>query len=261
MAKMHYVYRITNTQENKHYYGVRSSNVEPKLDLGIKYFSSSTDKDFIKEQKENKSIFKYKILKILYTRTEAVCLEIKLHNKFDVAKNESFYNRAKQTSTGFDPTGTKLSDERKKQISELGKGRIFSESSKQKMREKATGRKHSIASINKMKELKSNVSDETKAKISSSKKGQTHTEETKQKMSETRRGEKNAMFGKPKSEETKQKISNSLKNRKLSNDVKQKISETLKGVVKPTIICSYCTKEGAVANMKRWHFENCKYKD
>ncbi len=237
MAKMHYVYRITNTQENKHYYGVRSSNVEPKLDLGIKYFSSSTDKDFIKEQKENKSIFKYKILKILYTRTEAVCLEIKLHNKFDVAKNESFYNRAKQTSTGFDPTGTKLSDERKKQISELGKGRIFSESSKQKMREKATGRKHSIASINKMKELKSNVSDETKAKISSSKKGQTHTEETKQ------------------------KISNSLKNRKLSNDVKQKISETLKGVVKPTIICSYCTKEGAVVNMKRWHFENCKYKD
>ena len=212
MAKMHYVYRITNTQENKHYYGVRSSKINPKLDLGIKYFSSSSDKEFIKEQQENRHIFKYKIVKQFDSRKEAVCLEIKLHNKFDVAKNESFYNRAKQTSTGFDPTGTKLSDERKKQISESSKGRIFSESSKQKM-------------------------------------------------SETRRGEKNAMYCKPKSEETKQKISNSLKNRKLSNDVKQKISETLKGVAKPTIICSYCSKEGAVANMKRWHFENCKYKD
>ena len=261
MKKYHYVYRITNTSIKKHYYGVRSSEIDPKLDLGVKYFSSSTDKEFIKEQQENRHIFKYKIVKQFDSRKEAVCLEIKLHNKFEVAKNESFYNRAKQTSTGFDPTGSKLSDERKKQISESCKGRIFSESSKQKIRERATGRKHSIASINKMKELKSNVSDETKAKISSSKKGQTHTEETKQKMSETRRGEKNAMYCKPKSEETKQKISNSLKNRKLSNEVKQKISETLKGVAKPTIICSYCSKEGAVANMKRWHFENCKYKD
>ena len=69
--KYHYVYRITNTQTNKHYYGVRSSKVEPKLDLGIKYFSSSTDKEFIKEQKENKTIFKYKIIKQFNSRKEA----------------------------------------------------------------------------------------------------------------------------------------------------------------------------------------------
>ena len=61
--KHHYVYRITNTQEKKHYYGVRSSKVEPKSDLGINYFSSSTDKQFIKEQKENKRVFKYKVVK------------------------------------------------------------------------------------------------------------------------------------------------------------------------------------------------------
>lgn len=36
--KFHYVYRITNTKINKHYYGVRSSNIEPYKDLGIKYF-------------------------------------------------------------------------------------------------------------------------------------------------------------------------------------------------------------------------------
>ena len=36
--KKHYVYRITNKIENKHYYGVRSCKIDPKLDLGIKYF-------------------------------------------------------------------------------------------------------------------------------------------------------------------------------------------------------------------------------
>ena len=51
--KYHYVYRITNKVCRKHYYGVRSSNNHPKQDIGIQYFSSSYDKDFIKDQKEN----------------------------------------------------------------------------------------------------------------------------------------------------------------------------------------------------------------
>lgn len=51
LKKYHYVYRITNTQTKMHYYGCRSSNVEPKLDLGVKYFSSSTDREFMLEQK------------------------------------------------------------------------------------------------------------------------------------------------------------------------------------------------------------------
>ena len=103
--KKHYVYRITNKIENKHYYGVRSTKLEPKDDLGIKYFSSSTDRVFIKGQKENPYNYKYKIIKIFSTREEAIKLEIKLHNKFNVSVNESFYNKAKQTGVGFDSTG------------------------------------------------------------------------------------------------------------------------------------------------------------
>jgi hypothetical protein len=105
MYKHHYVYRITNTKEQKHYYGVRSSKVEPKLDLGIKYFSSSRDKDFIKEQKVNKDIFKYKIVKIFKSRKEAIEHEIILHKKFDVKSHKHFYNESNQTSTGFDTSG------------------------------------------------------------------------------------------------------------------------------------------------------------
>ena len=42
-------------------------------------------------------------------------LEIKLHNKFNVGVNESFYNKVKQTSTGFDTTGrVRTEDEIKK---------------------------------------------------------------------------------------------------------------------------------------------------
>lgn len=104
MTKYHYTYRITNMVEHKHYYGARSSKVHPTQDLGIKYFSNSIDKEFMSEQKLNPQNFKYKIIKIFETREEAIAMEIKLHAKFDVGVNESFYNKAKQTSIGFDTT-------------------------------------------------------------------------------------------------------------------------------------------------------------
>jgi hypothetical protein len=105
----HYVYRITNIVENKHYYGKRSCRIEPKLDLGKKYFSSSRDKVFKKDQKDNPQNYKYKVIRCFESSSEAIEFEIRLHEKFDVGVNESFYNRAKQTSSKFDTTGVKLS--------------------------------------------------------------------------------------------------------------------------------------------------------
>ena len=101
----HYTYRITNLIEGKHYYGSRSSEIPPVEDLGKNYVSSSKNKDFIKDQKENPQNYKYKVIKIFDTREEAISFEIKLHDKFDVGVNESFYNKAKQTSVKFDTTG------------------------------------------------------------------------------------------------------------------------------------------------------------
>lgn len=138
----HYVYRITNMIENKHYYGVRTSK-NPNLDLGIKYFSSSKDKDFIQDQKENTQNYKYKIIKIFDNRNEALNLEIKLHNKFDVGVNESFYNRAKQTSALFDTSGIKYSYEDKKKLYEyrFKDKRPLSEESRRKISESRKGMK------------------------------------------------------------------------------------------------------------------------
>ena len=69
----YYTYRITNIIEGKHYYGVRSTNTIPKDDLGIKYFSSSTNKEFIKDQKTNPQNYKYKIILIFKKSKRCLC--------------------------------------------------------------------------------------------------------------------------------------------------------------------------------------------
>lgn len=174
MQKYHYVYRITNIQENKHYYGVRTSKVEPKLDLGVKYFSSSSNKEFINNQKENNQIFTYKVIKTYGSREEAVNMEIKLHNRLNVNINDSFYNKSKQTSKSWDTTGIKISEETRKRMSIASKARI--------------------------------MTDETKHKISNSHKGLLLSEETKRKISKTSSGENNGMYGRKHSDKSKNKM-------------------------------------------------------
>lgn len=57
-----------------------------------------------------------RILKTFNTRKEAVAFEVYLHEKFDVGKNPRFFNAAKQTSTGFDTSGIKLSKEHRQKV-------------------------------------------------------------------------------------------------------------------------------------------------
>jgi hypothetical protein len=111
MGKTHYTYRITNVEENKFYYGCRSSAIEPQNDLGFKYFSSSTDKNFIKDQKENPHYYKYKIIRSFATRKSAELFETKLHEKFQVQIHDSFYNKAINTKMGFSVVGRKQTPE------------------------------------------------------------------------------------------------------------------------------------------------------
>ena len=103
--KYHYVYIITQISTNMKYIGVRSSNILPEEDLGIKYFSSSSNKEFIRDQKVNRSNYIYTILSSFDTRSEASNEEIKLHEQYNVGTNFEFYNRAKHISSGFDVSG------------------------------------------------------------------------------------------------------------------------------------------------------------
>ena len=120
--KYHYVYRITNKVTQMYYYGDRSCNCQPSEDIGIKYFSTSTLKLFIKDQKVNPQDYKYKVVKIFETcREDAKQLEVDLHKKFDVKNHNKFINRANQTSSGFDTTGITPTREYNITLSQINK--------------------------------------------------------------------------------------------------------------------------------------------
>lgn len=80
------------------------------------------------------------------------------------------------------------SEETKKKLSEVAKGRKFSEETRKKLSEAHKGKKHGP------------LPEETRRKLSEARKGKHHSEETRKKMSEAKKG-------KPKSEECKRKLS------------------------------------------------------
>lgn len=97
----HYTYEIKNINTNMMYIGVRSCFGDPKKDLGLEYFSSSSNKDFINDQKINRHLYKYTILGIFDTREEAEQHEIFLHAFYVIANNKSFYNRSQVRGWDF----------------------------------------------------------------------------------------------------------------------------------------------------------------
>lgn len=132
----HYVYRITDIENNMHYYGCRSCVGSPENDLGVKYFSSSKYPQFIYRQRETPQHFKYKIIREFRTREDALLFEVRLHLKFDVANNPAFFNKARQTSSGFyySGKGQKFTDEHRRKIAT--KSRNKSEQTREKIRER-----------------------------------------------------------------------------------------------------------------------------
>jgi len=209
----HYTYRITNIKTRYHYSGSRSCNCLPIKDIGYTYFSSSTNKLFIQDQKNNPSDYIYKVVYINeQSREFATNFEIKYHKRLNVRDHKKFINKNNQTSSGFDRTGTIPWNKYKKGI--------YS---------KETLLKMSVAAMGRI------FSEETKKKISETSKGpnKPHSEQTKKKMSKAaiirHNNIKHPMLGKSHSEETKKKMSISANGRKHSKETKLNYSETRKG--------------------------------
>jgi len=117
----HYTYEITKISIQKHYIGTRSSKIEPEQDIGYIYFSSSTDKEFMQDQKTNPSDYIYNVLSKFNTREEAIQHEIDLHKEFNVGVNENYFNKVRQTSTGFNSGGIPKNTAHKQLISDSNK--------------------------------------------------------------------------------------------------------------------------------------------
>lgn len=153
----HYVYLLIDlhpTTSEQFYIGVRSCYCLPSEDN--EYMSSSKH---VATDRCDKIV-----LEEFESRKEAIQYEILLHEEKDVAKNKVFYNRAKQTSVGFDTSGTKLSTEQlakklstvstkeyKAKRSELSKKMWANPKYRQKLVAAHTGKKQSTESINKRK--------------------------------------------------------------------------------------------------------------
>lgn len=118
----HYTYIIQHKTEDKRYIGVRSSECDPVEDTSYLGSSKHLPSDV-------KDTHRKIILRTFQTRKEAIEHEILLHKVNNVSTNPSYYNKACQTSTGFDTTGTKLSftEEHKKKISDSLKGTTHSD--------------------------------------------------------------------------------------------------------------------------------------
>lgn len=104
-GRNYYIYRITNVIDNMHYYGARISELNPKLDIGFKYFSSSVNTSFIKDQKENPEKYKYKVVKVFDSNADKILYESFLHQYFNVKAHPAFYNQSNAATFGFDVTG------------------------------------------------------------------------------------------------------------------------------------------------------------
>ena len=160
------------TDARRMYIGVRSCKGSPESDW---YFGSSRQlKKWIAEHGVDK--VDKQVLATWPTRKEAISHEMLLHDCFDVVRNQEFWNKAKQTTTGFDRTGAT-------QVP-WNKGIKASVESRLKQ---------SIALRASIAELKRLGIPHWSTGRESPNKGKKISEETKRKISETRRGKRNSV--------------------------------------------------------------------
>ena len=111
---------------------------------------------------------------------------------------------------GFTKKKRHFTEETRRKMSEVHKGKVFSDEHKERISQANKGRR---------------LSEEAKIRISQTHKGLHHSEETKKKMSVLHKGENNAMYGKHHSEETRLKMKEAwikrrqLKKQELINEI------------------------------------------
>ena len=203
-----YTYLIGWSDHNKYYYGVRYAKDCHPSDLWSSYFTSSKYVQEFREEYGEPDIVQ--VRKTFDNKDSAYDWEQKVLLKMKVDERPDFLNKC---VSWFGP----VSEETRRKLSEIGKGRIFSEEHKEK-----------IGKAHKGKIL----SEETKKKIGESHVGNqyrlgiAHTEKSKKQMSEAHKG-------KILSEETKKKIGNAQRGKTVSEETRKKLSEALKDRVMP----------------------------
>ena len=238
---MGYVYKITNTINNKSYIGI--SIHEPTKGRIKKHLSGHGNRIIANAVKKyGKDAFTYEILEANVFDEFLPDLEVAYIAKFNTVtphgynltsggeKNKSPSEETRRKLSEFNK-GKILSAETRRKMSKANKGKTLSKEHRRKLSEANKGKTHSaetrrkLSEVNKGKKQKPHSEEtrhriseakkgkphsvETRRKISEAQKGRKHSAETLRKMSETKKGEKNPNYGKPLSENQRRKISES----------------------------------------------------
>lgn len=252
MKKFNFIYKITNLINNKIYVGKHSTD---KLEDG--YFGSGKilKKAIKKYSKEN---FKREIIEYCDIK------DIDEREIHWIKKLKTIVKGYNLTDGGEGTLGLVHSKESIERMIKSREGFTHSKESKEKMSETRKERGTFAGKNNPMfekfgelnpmfgKKGKNHPSfgyihtEEARKKMSKANKGKTLSKEQKKILSEfakTRTGEKNPFHGKTHSEESKEKNRQAQLNQ-------------------PIKICPHCSLESrSAANMKRYHFDNCKHKN
>lgn len=222
----HYVYRVTNTTDRKHYYGVRSCNCHPEQDLGIRYLSSSRvlKRDV---KRLGTDAFKWKILKTFSTRELAEQFEIKCHRRLNVTHRNDFYNLTIAKVGCAVWHGQRHSDKMKKYLRDVLTTKMQQMSADQRSVKFGNfgpdnpffGKKHSPEVADKIKANKP-----------------------------TQSGELNPFYGKNHSASTRQRLSEHAHTRYENGGV-----HPMTGRKHRTVSCDTCNKTLKFPMWKRWH--------
>lgn len=131
-----YVYKVTNIEFKRFYIGSKTSTSKYNHNIGVDYFTSSTDENFVKDFKLNPQNYKCEILK--YFNDKQQCLDYEAHLIERAWGNQNLINRGYIKKSGetnhiVRNSKTKHSEETKRKISESNKGKIISEDAKEKI--------------------------------------------------------------------------------------------------------------------------------
>lgn len=172
--------------------------------------------------------------------------------------------------------GNKLFGWIKRQISESMSGsgnhrfgKTFTEEQRRIRSELSSGKNNAFYGKSHTEETKQKISNANKGMLTGDKNpfyGKTHTKEVIEYLKEINAGENHPRYGKPASnrgvphtDETRHKMRVAKLGKKLTEE--QLVNRRKPRGKYKTIECPHCTKVGAEANMRRYHFNNCKKRD
>ena len=184
----------------------------------------------------------------------------------DLVNDPKCYNMRPGGKGGFDHINSKPNRSNPMQNPETA--RKCSEAGR-KTRAKNPGKYKTIAIVNAMKGAAANLGKkrtiETRAKMSAAATGHVCPESTKEAV-------RKAHLGKIDSLETRRKKSESgrrnaagknmgvlARGKKRTIEQREKYKQSKLGIKHPLITCPHCNKIGGRSNMKRWHYDNCKF--